>query len=254
MLLEKRWQPASLTVLGALVLLSWAGAILLSAMIGILAKGRLGSNTTALVMLVVGVIGFQGVALIWVHWFLKLHAVTWREAFGFSRRNYDRCIFIVLILLPLVLLFVFALSRISQLALEHLHAIVHWRWLKPQPQAPVELLQNAWPAHIIALQAIMTLFIAPFSEEILFRGILYTAIKQRGHRLLALGVTSFVFALIHAYPVGFLSLAFLALVLAALYEWTRNLFASILLHVLFNTVNFILIVTHPAWAEKLFQT
>jgi len=244
MLLEKRWQPISLT---------WAGAILLSAIIGILAKGRISSNTTALVMLVVGVIGFQGLALVWVHWFLKLHGVTWGQAFGFSRHNYGRCILIVLIALPLVLLAVFALSRVSELTLEHLHAALHWKWLKPQSQAPVELLQNDWPAYVIALQAVMTLLIAPFSEEILFRGILYTAIKQRGHRLLALGITSFIFALIHAYAVGFLSLVFLAVVLAALYEWTKNLFASILLHALFNTVNFILIVAHPAWAEKFFQ-
>jgi thiamine-monophosphate kinase len=236
MLLEKRWQPALVTFLCALVLLSWVGANLLAAITSLFLKGRLSPNSTGLIMMVIGVLGFQGVTLAWVHWFLHLHEATWRDAFGFIRRNYGRCIVLALAALPIVLLFVFALSRGSQWFLEYLYSLLHWNWLKPQPQVPVELLQHAWPLHLLIVQAIMTLVIAPVGEEVLFRGILYTAIKQRGRPLAAAGVTSFVFALIHAYPVGFLSLIFLAIVLVIVYERTQNLFAPILLHSLFNAV------------------
>ena len=38
-------------------------------------------------------------------------------------------------------------------------------------------------------------------------------------------------------------------VLVALYEWTKNLLAPILLHAMFNAVNFALIVAHPQWSD-----
>jgi len=53
--------------------------------------------------------------------------------------------------------------------------------------------------------------------------------------------------------VGFLSLIFLSMMLVFVYERTKNLFAPILLHSLFNTVNFVIIVAKPRWAEGLFN-
>ena len=87
----------------------------------------------------------------------------------------------------------------------------------------------------------------------MFRGVLYSAIRQRGSRSLAMGTTAVLFALIHFYPVGFLPLIFLSLVQIVIYERTQSLFAPICLHALFNTVNFTLIVAHPKWAEELIK-
>lgn len=253
MLSEKRWESMQVLMLGMLVLLSLIGGGLLAGMVNQLAKPYLTTNNAALVTLVISVLAFQGAALIWVHFFLRKHEVGWGEAFGFSRHNYFQCVFAAVMALPLALGGMLALGFFSDWALRSLHEQLHWKWLKPELQPAVQLLQKQWPAHLIAVQGLVAMVIAPIAEEILFRGILYTTIKQRGHRFAALWITGFLFALIHFYPVGFLSLVFLAIVLVALYEWTKNLLAPILLHALFNAVNFALIVTQPKWADKFFQ-
>ena len=81
--------------------------------------------------------------------------------------------------------------------------------------------------------------LAPVAEEVLFRGILYPAIKQAGHPWVALWGTALLFAAVHMNLVTFLPLAVLALVLTALYERTNNLLAPITAHVLFNALNFV---------------
>ena len=68
--------------------------------------------------------------------------------------------------------------------------------------------------------------------------------------LLALWTSAVLFAAVHGNAVGFPVFIFLSLVLVALYEQTKNIFAPILLHALFNTVNFVMIVAQPKWAEK----
>lgn len=253
MLLEKKWQLRQVLILGALVMLSLCGGILLSAMVGQFTKPHLSADYATLVTLVIGFMSFQGTALIWVHFFLKAHGTTWGEGFGFSRGNSLGAIKAAIIALPIVLVGVFALGAVSDWGLQRLHQQLHWAWLKPEPQVAVKLLQNSWPLHLIIVQGIVAIVIAPLAEEILFRGILYTTLKQSGRKGLALFLPAVFFSLIHFYPVGFLSLIFLALALVVVYERTGNLLAPILLHALFNAVNFLLIVTQPSWATDIFK-
>ena len=72
----------------------------------------------------------------------------------------------------------------------------------------------------------------------MFRGILYPMLKQAGYRRLGLWGTSLLFAVVHLNAVTFVPLTALALVLTALYEWTNNLLAPIAAHLLFNALNF----------------
>jgi membrane protease YdiL (CAAX protease family) len=254
MLSEKQWQPIQVVLLGCLVLLSLSGGIILSLIANHLGKSHLTANALSLLMLVIMVLTFQGGAIVWVHFFLKNQSITWGEGFGFQRGNILECVVWTVLALIVVFVGVAALGAASQVSLTWLHEQLRWNWLKPELQAPVQLLQQQkWPAHLLAVQAITTVLIAPVGEEILFRGILYTAIKQRGRPQMALWVTAALFALIHFSPVNLLSLLFLAIVLAALYEKTKNLLAPILLHSAFNGIMFMLIVTHPQWTEKLFN-
>jgi len=101
--------------------------------------------------------------------------------------------------------------------------------------------------------------VAPFAEELFFRGILQTTLVQRGfgfllpqlmrvegraipytppawHRWLAIVVTSVAFACVHewdAAPMIFV----LSLGLGYVYERTGNLWASMTFHFLFNVIN-----------------
>lgn len=188
------------------------------------------------VSVLIAVLAFQGMALILVHFFLRDHSISWGEAFGFGNRTGLAILLGIcagLIALPLTL----SLDKVSELMLEWLGS--RFPAFQPQPQETVVILQNAegWGNRLA--MAIATIAIAPVAEEILFRGILYPFIKRMGYPRLALWGTAFLFAAVHLNLVTFVPLAFLALVLIWIYEYSGNLLACIITHSLFNAANFI---------------
>ena len=114
--------------------------------------------------------------------------------------------------------------------------------VRPEVQLVVQTLQATQTLQQRVFFAFVAILGAPVVEEIIFRGILYPALKQRGWPQLALWGTSLFFALTHANVATFLPLTFLALVLVFLYERTGNLLAPILTHSLFNAANYFALV------------
>jgi uncharacterized protein len=96
-----------------------------------------------------------------------------------------------------------------------------------------------WPDRIYF--GVLAILLAPVAEELLFRGILYPAIKQAGFPRVALWGTALLFAATHHNLPTFLPLALLAIALALLYEKTNNLLAPIAAHSLFNMMNFLVL-------------
>jgi hypothetical protein len=113
--------------------------------------------------------------------------------------------------------------------------------LKPQEQEAVQTLEMAvtW-FNRVALGAV-TILLAPAAEEMLFRGIIYPAVKQAGFPRLALWGSALLFAAFHVNLVTFLPLVVLALALTVIYERTDNLLAPITAHALFNAMNFVIL-------------
>jgi membrane protease YdiL (CAAX protease family) len=128
--------------------------------------------------------------------------------------------------------------------------------LHPALQALQSPMSLAVKLAIIASAAV----VAPVVEEIFFRGLLQTALLQRGwgvipapqysftppsplHRWGAITIASAVFAASHLMPSQFLTLFVLALALGYVYERTGNLWASITLHAIFNAVNLALFLS-----------
>ncbi|MFM8471109.1 MAG: lysostaphin resistance A-like protein [Limisphaerales bacterium] len=192
-------------------------------------------------------VALHGVTLLLVSMFLRAHGIGWREGFGLRADRPGRAIgFAVLgflIALPVTL----GLQHLSALGLEGLHQQlvsndIQTVDLQPQPQQLVQTLQQTESSQQRIFFGLVAILFAPVVEEIIFRGVLYPAIKQRGHPHLALWGTSLLFALIHANMATFIPLAFLAMVLVFLYERTGNLLAPILTHSLFNTANFFALV------------
>ena len=105
-----------------------------------------------------------------------------------------------------------------------------------QEEEAVTLVTGAKAFWMKAYLDFFTVVMAPVAEEFIFRGVLYTFIKQMGYPKLALFGVSAAFALIHGSAPLALSLFMLALVLTWLYEKTDNLLASIMTHSLFNFV------------------
>ena len=176
-------------------------------------------------------------------WFQVNHRVyrspVWlADTFGFNRNNTGRCLMLGLVTgLGLVLISMVLALLTSQLIQAFGDQV--------EPQKLVTLIaeESAKKENIPTLIffVVMAVVVAPIAEEILFRGILYPAIKQIGYpRLAAIG-TAFLFALFHVNLLTFASLTVVALGLIALYEFTDNLLAPITAHAVFNASNLIML-------------
>ncbi len=162
--------------------------------------------------------------------FLRAHRLKWRDAFGLAtrpRQAFLSGVAVACIFLPIGE----GLQWVSA------QAMTHFR-MEPQEQQAVHALRvtSAWSGRVTL--GLLAILLAPAAEELLFRGMLYPAIKQAGYPRLAMWGVSLVFACIHFNLATFVPLFVLAILLTALYERTDNLIAPITAHALFNTFNF----------------
>ena len=184
----------------------------------------------------------ESAVLLFLIGFLRAQRVRWRDAFGLANRRQRALlagVIVALVFLPV--------GDGLQWASAHVMARFHW---EPQEQQAVHALRvtSAWSSRL--LLAGLAIVLAPMAEEILFRGILYPAIKQAGFPRLALWGVSLLFACVHFNVVTFVPLLVLALMLTALYERTDNLLAPIAAHALFNALNFVkLYLVEPLLAK-----
>lgn len=179
-------------------------------------------------------LAFQGMTWVLIFFFLRMHQVTWRDAFSLHRADLHYVWFpsapvaIVLVLVAWLLQF----AVLYTLA---------WMGEQPEPEIAVTMLTNAKSWWLRAYLGIFTVAIAPVAEEFIFRGMLYPLIKQSGRPRLAWYGVSFLFALIHWDIVAFLPLFLLAIGFTWLYEKTDSLLAPITAHSLFNMTNLIML-------------
>lgn len=173
---------------------------------------------------------FQGAALIFVRRFVAEHGVSWREAFGLGHRAARALCWGALA--AAVSLPVAQLLQIASAALMTRFNV------QPEIQPAVQALRESAGWSHRALMGVVAVALAPLAEEILFRGILYPALKGAGFRRLAWWGTALLFAAVHWNAATFLPLLLFALVLTWLYERTGNLLAPVAAHALFNGLNF----------------
>lgn len=194
-----------------------------------------GQRHRDLFLFFVSVLSFHGVGLVLVNVFVREHRVSWAEAFGLREPRLGRAIFLAVIMTIFMLPIAFSLTDLSAKALRQFQMPV-------APQEAVRVMQSAVSRFDLIFHGLATVLLAPFVEELVFRGIIYPAIKQSGHPTLALWGTSIFFALSHNNMMILLPLTVLAIILTFLYETTRNLLAPIVTHSLFNAANFAYLV------------
>lgn len=83
--------------------------------------------------------------------------------------------------------------------------------------------------------------VVPISEEIFFRGLLYTWMRQGLSAWLVLPINAAIFGLVHGDPAVAVASGILGLILGWFYERSRSLLPSILIHVLVNGLQLALI-------------
>ncbi|MDD3777568.1 MAG: type II CAAX endopeptidase family protein [Actinomycetota bacterium] len=84
--------------------------------------------------------------------------------------------------------------------------------------------------------------VAPFSEEIFFRGFLYSAFKKAWGINAGLFLSSLLFALAHMEIYSFIPIFLIGWILAYMFEKTRSLFPVIFLHAIYNLILILLLL------------
>lgn len=122
----------------------------------------------------------------------------------------------------------------------------------------LEVMKRSTSTWAITLLITSAVLVAPVLEEIIYRGLLQTALLSvglRSHRWPLIMVASTIFAVIHIGPNGpaawqtLPGLFLLAMVLGWLYERTGSLLPPILVHVAFNATNTFLVLM-PTLAKQ----
>jgi membrane protease YdiL (CAAX protease family) len=121
------------------------------------------------------------------------------------------------------------------------------RFHTPQNPAALEML-----AAQHNLDRFLVLFVAsvaaPFAEETMFRGILYSALRTRLGVWGGAALSGAIFSLVHpTLPGGFLPIMMVGMGLAFVYEWRKSLLPGMVLHGLYNGL--ITLITFAIFAK-----
>lgn len=121
-------------------------------------------------------------------------------------------------------------------------------------QVAIHFLKLAIGAPFSLFVALVAILIgAPLLEEYLFRGVLQTWLRRKLSPILSITISSLAFAAFHlteGQGVGnitlFFSLFVFAMYLGFIYEKQRSLFSNVFLHVTFNLISVIRILTYES--------
>jgi len=111
----------------------------------------------------------------------------------------------------------------------------------------------------VYIVAFMATFTAPLVEEVVYRGILYSAFQRTFGVPFAVIIVTFLFAIVHVpqyYPSfsTIFLLTLLSLILTLVRVRTNNLLPCIILHTIFNGFQSILLVLDPYLPKTVFST
>jgi membrane protease YdiL (CAAX protease family) len=162
----------------------------------------------------------NGLAFIFL---LTYKQLTYRSLFHATKHSAVRTV--AALLIPLALI-VPALVLVTGA----LNSLMEWMF-------PMSLDDQEMFSEMVATSAIPLFFAciaAPLLEEMLFRGVILRSFLQQYSRTESILWTSLLFALAHLHVYQFFTALVLGIVLGWLYERTRSLWPSILLHAAFN--------------------
>lgn len=114
---------------------------------------------------------------------------------------------------------------------------------KPQPL--LQFLTEKVSLQDRLLLILTALIVAPIAEELIFRGYIFGVLRRYTGRWWAMAISALVFAAIHAHIPSLAGLFALAVALTLVYEGVGSLWASILMHSLFNGITVLFTLVWP---------
>ena len=114
--------------------------------------------------------------------------------------------------------------------------------LLPHQQLPDELYDHDW---VLIGFAAIGMTVVPFAEELFFRGFFFAGLRPKLPFVLSGLISGFFFSLAHADPGLIIPFTGVGFILAYCYERTGSLWAPIGVHMLFNSVSFLVLILVP---------
>jgi membrane protease YdiL (CAAX protease family) len=109
-----------------------------------------------------------------------------------------------------------------------------------EPSTP-EQVMDCVRGSALAFLGPVVVVVAPFGEELFFRGFLYKGLRRRRSIAVSVVISSVAFGLVHVYPLLIPALVVVGAGLALVYERRQSLLASMVAHATFNLLGFITI-------------
>lgn len=110
--------------------------------------------------------------------------------------------------------------------------------LRPQSTVPIEITRDDLT---LSIAAVVTVIGAPFSEELFFRGLVFSGLLRWGFWPAA-GISSVLFAAVHFDPGSMVPFILIGVLLCWVYYRRRSLWDAMVFHLVFNLVSFSLLV------------
>jgi hypothetical protein len=176
---------------------------------------------------------FQGVTLGFVAYALRKAGRGWREAFGIRLSRIGRSLGLALIFylsaVPHVLIFGLLAQSLLRLA-----------GMEGEMQEVVQVFCSGPSSWLRVYLLVLGIGIAPFAEEVLFRGIALPLLMRRFGTVPAMLMLSLLFAVLHFNVFALVPLFVIGMGFSLSYRLTGDLMVPVLMHALFNLVNFAL--------------
>ncbi len=118
----------------------------------------------------------------------------------------------------------------------------------PHPEAVAQLLKSHHGGVDFLFDFLSVAVLAPFAEELLFRGVIFTGLAQRMPVIPAAIISGITFALAHLDKWNIVPLAVVGFGLALIYQRTGSLYANMAAHATFNTVALVAVYLYPQFA------
>lgn len=191
----------------------------------------------------IGAVSLYGSAIPAIRFFVRTHRVTFSAAFGFAQGSTVRAVLHGVLLASVALPSVYFLQKLSI-------QVCQWAGIHLELQSNVKMLVEG-TFFVRALLAIVALGFAPVVEELIFRGILFPAVRDLGFPRMAFWGTSVLFGMSHMNAAAFVPLTAFGAMLAWAYARTGNILTSWVAHVLFNLAPFVMIMMGWKFPETL---
>lgn len=163
---------------------------------------------------------------------MKTNGVSWNDSFGSENKTFLKHVvhggIIYLACLPVIWL-------VSAIYVGGLTALD----LELKQQAAFDVFASEQAPLFLIYMSLAAVVIAPFVEEVIFRGILLPMAAKYIGTIKAVILVSVFFALIHGNLAAFMPLFVFAIYLSLAYIYSRSIVAPVVMHSLFNGINLV---------------